>query len=112
MKIKNLQQELKDQINEFSGIDQLTLNTNRLEKVADNADKIHFKDIATYFKALFTLAYVPVEEHAIKFGEKAKMLVKLLDKYAKKLKCKVAIFLRDLVQFKLDYVEKIKTITG
>jgi hypothetical protein len=103
-----LQQLMTQKIDEFSGIEKLTQEMERLRSFTD--EKKYFNNMIIYFNGLYN-QIVNVEEHAVSYRQNSVDTIQFLEKFNTSRNEPTIKFLVDLINFKLEYVAGVKRIS-
>ena len=104
-----LQRIIMSKIDDFCGINTLT---NVLEYHVRNPKNQHkevFEDLIIYYNNFYTSEF-PVIHHAVTYRESIMVGVSIFKEYAKIQPCKTCDFIVDLVMFKLDYIDSVRSL--
>ena len=103
-----LQQLMTQKIDEFSGIEKLTQDMERLRSFTN--EKKFFNNMIIYFNGLYN-QIVNVEEHAVAYRQASLDTNEFLEKFNKNRNEPTIKFLVDLINFKLEYVAGVRNIS-
>lgn len=103
-----LQKKMTTKIDEFGGIEKLTLELNRLRVFATK--KNLFDNMIFYFNSLYN-QIVDVEGYAIEYRQSSLETIDFLEEFNKERKESTISFLIDLISFKLSSVAGIRKIS-
>ena len=103
-----LQQLMTQKIDEFSGIEQLSLELEKFRSFSN--EKKYFNNIIIYFNGLYN-QIVDVENHAVSYRQATLESIQFLEKFNETRNEPTINFLIDLINFKLEYVQDIKRIS-
>lgn len=103
-----LQQLMTQKIDEFSGIEKLTQDMERLRSFTN--EKKFFNNMIIYFNGLYN-QIVNVEEHAVAYRQASLDTNEFLEKFNEQRNEPTIKFLVDLINYKLEYVAGIRNIS-
>lgn len=103
-----LQQLMTQKIDEFSGIEKLTQDMERLRSFTN--EKKFFNNMIIYFNGLYN-QIVDVEEHAVTYRQASVDTTEFLEKFNENRNEPTIKFLVDLINYKLEYVAGIRNIS-
>lgn len=103
-----LQQLMTQKIDEFSGIEKLTQDMERLRSFTN--EKKFFNNMIIYFNGLYN-QIVDVEEHAVAYRQASLDTNEFLEKFNETRNEPTIKFLVDLINYKLEYVAGVRNIS-
>ncbi|MFK7814164.1 MAG: hypothetical protein AB8B59_16825 [Maribacter sp.] len=103
-----LQQLITEKIDEYSGIQKLSSEMERLRSFTD--EKKWFNNMIVYFNGLYN-QIINVEEYAVTYRQSSLDTIDFLEKFNENRNEQTVKFLIDLINFKLQYVSGIRRIS-
>ena len=103
-----LQEEMIKRIDEFGGIEKLTLELQKSSKMSQ--EKKWFDNMVIFFNNLYTQE-MNVEVYALDYKQASLDTIAYLNNFKIGKDTSTSDFLINLIEFKLDYVDKIRKIS-